>query len=683
MASKFKVLEKNKKEFIENFWLNLGDTSTIKTYNTIGANQIFKENPVLGIVDIMRKPENFGFTCQALFGLKLHPFQILALQMIWKHPFLIFIATRGGGKSFLLAVYALLRAIFTPGSKIIFTGSSFRQSKIIFNNCEAIWKNSPILQDILSYDKNNKPLHSVDMYQFQLGQSILISLPTGNGEKIRGQRATCLIVDEFNSIDVNIYEEVMQGFGAVSMNPVSAVIEQAKLEALLQLGDIEQETFDDIQSKIMSNQQIISGTCGYTFEHLYRYWKRYHDIIMSKGDKEKLKQIFSTDIPPGFNYKDYCIVRLPYDILPRGYMDEKTIGKAKVTSNSGIFASEYCGVFISDSLGFFRRTLIERCTARNTTPAISKPSCGIVDFSATLKGVRGGKYIMAIDPAAEADNFAIVILELHPDHRRIVYCWTVNEKKHKQKVRMGDAQEHDYYRFCGRKIRDLMKVFKIEAIALDTQGGGRPIREVLGDPQYLLPGEHAIYEVSEFDVHKDTDNLEGLHILHMINFVEAKWVYDANHGLRQDMETQELIFPVKDSLAFGLAREEDKIYNRMKINEDLPELENYYDTLENCMLEIEEMKNELVIIDHTKTPSGRDKWDTPSVKGVGTKKGRLMKDRYSALLMANMVGRSLINRMAPEEYAIGGLAHEMIREEKNRSAGWEYGFGVQGNRRRF
>jgi hypothetical protein len=72
---------------------------------------------------------------------------------------------------------------------------------------------------------------------------------------------------------------------------------------------------------------------------------------------------------------------------------------------------------------------------------------------------------------------------------------------------------------------------------------------------------------------------------------------------------------------------------------------------------IEELKNELSIIIMTQTLAGRDKWDTPEVKLPGNRKGRLRKDRYSALLMANMSSRQLARN--PQQYfitAVGGFA---------------------------
>ena len=57
-----------------------------------------------------------------------------------------------------------------------------------------------------------------------------------------------------------------------------------------------------------------------------------------------------------------------------------------------------------------------------------------------------------------------------------------------------------------------------------------------------------------------------------------------------------------------------------------------FDTLEERVLDIEELKDELAMIQMTATASGRDRWDTPQVV-VGTgKKSKMRKDRYSFCL---------------------------------------------------
>jgi hypothetical protein len=79
--------------------------------------------------------------------------------------------------------------------------------------------------------------------------------------------------------------------------------------------------------------------------------------------------------------------------------------------------------------------------------------------------------------------------------------------------------------------------------------------------------------------------------------------------------------------------------------------------LENCVYEIEELKNELSIIAHTKSDiAGRDRFDTPEIKTKTGKKGRLRKDRYSALLIANMLARQCARADAPLSFGLIGRA---------------------------
>jgi len=51
--------------------------------------------------------------------LQLLPFQQVMLDMLWNKKFPMILATRGAGKTFMLAVYALLKALLVPGSKIV------------------------------------------------------------------------------------------------------------------------------------------------------------------------------------------------------------------------------------------------------------------------------------------------------------------------------------------------------------------------------------------------------------------------------------------------------------------------------------------------------------------------------------------------------------------------------------
>ena len=624
---------------IENAWLGI-DVDESDLFNPMefivdGAD---RDNLLERIAWLMVQPEYFSFVCKYILNIELLPFQSLLLYELWNRKFPMIIGSRGMGKSFILSVYPLLRALFMPRRKIVVVGAAFRQSKVLFEYMDTIWKNAPILRDLCG--SNSGPRRDVDRCVMHIGDSTITCLPLGDGSKIRGQRANDIIADEFASIPRDIFENVVAGFAAVAASPSEKVKSKAKAKRAKELGidfKIEQSLITE-----KSNQIILSGTAYYDFNHFADYWRRYRNIINSRGNQTKLEEVFGGEVPGDFDWTEYSIVRMPVDTLPDGFMDDGQVSRAKATVHSGIYNMEYGACFTTDSQGFFKRSLLESCTTSPTKPIVL-PS-GEISFESLLKGDPDKKYVFGVDPASEVDNFSIVVLEVNPDHRRVVHCWTTNRQQHKDKLRSKMVDEDDFYSYCAKKIRQLMKVFPCLEIALDAQGGGIAVMEALHDKDKIPEGEVAIWPVIE-EKAKDTDDHSGLHILKLCQFARADWLAEANHGLRKDFEDKVLLFPFFDSASIGLSIEHDKVSGRK------------YDTLEDCVMEIEELKDELSMIIMTQTTTGRERWDTPEVKVAAGRKNRLRKDRYSSLIMANMSARSfLIEKGITEFSTIGGFA---------------------------
>ena len=649
----------NKKVF-EDAWLGLGDLSKIVVAKNpmIGRSKDDIENPDLHLLRLLRDPKYFGSTCKLLFDIELHPIQIAILQEFWVRPFPMFIASRGFGKSFLMALYCVLKCMLVPGTKIVVVGAAFRQSKIIFEYMETLWRNSSILRSIFT-GNNDGPRRDVDRCTIRLGESWTIAVPMGDGSKIRGLRAHIIIADEFASISPDIYETVVSGFAAVSANPIQNVKEEAKKKALSEAG-LWNDELEAVQIK-KGNQAIISGTADYAFKHFASYWNRYKGILETKGDKHKLEEIFKGDVPDSFNWKDYSIIRIPYELIPKGFMDDKQVSRAKATIHTGIYNMEYAACFTEDSDGFFRRSLIESCVASETRPITINGKT--IVFDASTSGNQNLQYVYGIDPASEKDNFSIVILELHPDHNRIIYCWTTNRSNFKERQKTGLINEYDFYGFCARKIRNLMKTFPPAKIGMDAQGGGVAIEEALHDPGKLEEGEILIWPTIDENKSKDTDDQSGSHILELVQFARADWTNQANHGLRKDLEDKALLFPRFDQLSLALALDKE--------NKDIMETDfnNIYDNQSDCILEIEELKNELTTIVMTQTSTGsggRDRWDTPEIKLPNGKKGKLRKDRYSALVIANMIARQINRSLSPVNFdIIGSNLRDDLKKNNN------------------
>lgn len=430
---------------------------------------------------------------------------------------------------------------------------------------------------------------------------------------------------QHNSQSKEIFETVIAGFGAVSSDPINEVKLRASQKFANLLGlDLEEEK-DEYSS--IGNQIVLSGTAYYHFNHFAQYWEKWRSIIKSKGDPDKLSSIFGDqEVDDNFDWRDYSIIRLPADLLPTGFMDSSQLARSKATLSSDVYSLEFSACFSKDSNGFFKASLLEKCTA-NEENDITHNEERIV-FEPKLRGESGKQYVFGVDPASERDRFAIVVLEIHQTHRRIVHCWTTNSQEFKEKRKAGLIDQNDFYGYTARKIRDLMILFPCMHLAIDSQGGGKAVYEALHDESKMLEGELPLWEIIDENKIKDTDGEEGLHIVELVNFASAEYTSYANHSMKKDFEDKTLLFPRFNPAAAAVAASLSEASGP-----------SIYDTLEDNIEEIEELKRELAQIIVSKTPSGRERWDTPDIKISSTVKGRLRKDRYSALLMANAAGR--------------------------------------------
>lgn len=637
-------------ESLDYAWLNLTDDEflhpVLNPFST--DNREFLTDPHLYVLRMMKNPEYFYFTCKYILNLEVLPLHLAVLKSLWTHKYPMMLGSRGFGKTFYLAVYSMIKALFCQNSKIVVVGAGFRQAKYVFNYCETIWNNAPILRSLVGNDSRNGPKKDTDRWEMRLGNSRITALPMGpDGSKIRGERATCIISDEFSSMNYEVYQTVVSGFASVRANPSINAKYVAKIKRLKELGQWTPEDDEQERMRNLGNQAIIAGTPTYQTNHFYKEWLRYKSIIETRGDEKKLELLLGEAKSDYFNWKDYCIIRIPFALIPEGFMDESHVARSKATMEIGTYNMEFGACFNVDSSGFFRKSLIDSCTS-----PVSLHD-GLVEFPPALLGRPGFKYVFAVDAASEVDNFSIVVLEIHKTHRRAVYCWTTNKTSFRERMEKGLTEYTDFYSYCARKIRDLAAIFPTEYIAYDTQGGGYSVEEALHDKNKLKDGEVLWWQCIEEGKEKPTDDYDGLHILYPVSFSDTHYTVEANHGLKKDMADKTLLFPFVDSISYSLAGIEDEKQNRM------------FDTLEDCIWEIEQMKDELTTIVHTHTETGRDKWSTPEIKLHNNKKGRLKKDRYSALLMANMLARQ-VSLTIKQEYqqALGGFAGSFKKPEK-------------------
>ena len=115
------------------------------------------------------------------FGIKLYPYQVLMIWVLQRSNLAYIVASRAAAKTFIIAIWALTRAVLYPGSEVICTSKTIKQGALILEKLEMLRKNYPnvareIKQILRSANDNIAYLHC--------GSTIKVvpSTPSARGE---------------------------------------------------------------------------------------------------------------------------------------------------------------------------------------------------------------------------------------------------------------------------------------------------------------------------------------------------------------------------------------------------------------------------------------------------------------------------------------------------------------------
>jgi hypothetical protein len=588
----------------------LDDEEISSLHNTLldDINSADLRNPSEEFIDICMS--NLGIASKYLIGVELLPFQQVILDVLWHKTFPLIVATRGGSKSFIYAAYAILRALLNQGSKVIIVSASFRQAKQVFGYINKMWDDWPILRAACP----KKPSWQTDMCRLDVGHSVILAIPLGDGEKIRGLRGTHILVDETASVRKDILDVVIRGFAAVTASPVSNVKKIHKMKKLANAGLSE---YADL-AEIDSNQLCLAGTARFTFNHFYKTLKTYENIIKNKikGRAQDYDGIIDSSSSAKFvDWTKYAVIMLPYTCMPEGFMDQDMIEHSRADMSTAYFDMEYNCKFIGDSDSFFSALSIENATAGNEIVDINGNSLGgdkpIMNplFHLELSAEKDTSYVIGIDPARWSDNCVICVLRLFEQSYRLVYMDSWN------RTEWGKTMD---------RIWKAFKAFPAQRIAIDrgAGGGGDTIIDFLRDDRFIPKGAKALLpDEEEFKTN------DGLKIIEPIQFVNAEWLTKANFDMQSDIHHKRLMFPAT--------------YLDEHLFRKYPETER----IEHIFGNIEECKRELMQIQLSVTEAGRHKFGIPKEiekqEGIDDDK-ILRKDRYCALLMASYLAHQYI-----------------------------------------
>ena len=159
-----------------------------------------------------KNPQRFA---KEYLNLNLKLFQQVLLYLMVRSTGFCFIAARGLGKSFLTAVFLVIKCILWPGTKCIIACKVRTQSINILDEkiVKELIPNSPLLKsEISEININNQKAEII----FKNGSYIKVATASDNA---RGMRATLILVDEYRQMDEDIINMVLKKFLNIVRHP--------------------------------------------------------------------------------------------------------------------------------------------------------------------------------------------------------------------------------------------------------------------------------------------------------------------------------------------------------------------------------------------------------------------------------------------------------------------------------
>jgi len=560
--------------------------------------------------------QNPSFAAEFITGVRLFPFQHMAIKGMMETDYFLGIWSRGMSKSFSTAVFALLDAILNQGVHIGIISKSFRQSKMIFTKMEEIAaspKAAFLSQCITRVSKAN------DQWVMELGASKITALPLGDGEKLRGFRFERMIIDELLLMPEKVLNEVIMPFLSVIKNPTERQETYDIETEMIKQGKLKEED----RHKWPNNKIIGLSSASYRFEHLYKMYCQYESLILNENEQDKAHRV---------------IMHFSYDVAPQQLYDQNLIDQAKATMSQSQFDREFMAVFTDDSSGYFKVSKMMECTI----PDGEGQSVEVV-------GEPSDEYILAFDPSWSesegSDDFAILMIKLNRDTKKGTVV-------HSYALPGANLRTHIVY------MAYLLKNFNVVSVVGDYNGGVQFLNSCNESSIFKNEGlklniidadldDHQEYEKGLRDLKRQYNKENQTYVF--LRKPSSKWIRYANELLQASFDHKRIFF------AGGAMNDDYNKQRKAKIPiKKLKFIKNYENNSEpSKMIDFVEhqkdmmdlIKVECAMVQVSTSTQGTQSFDLPLNlrKQKGADKAR--KDSYSALILGNWMMHTFYDMM--------------------------------------
>ena len=152
--------------------------------------------------------------CADYLNITLKLFQKILIFLMNYSTHFMYIAARGQGKSFLVAIFCVVRCILYPGTRICLASKSRKQATEIIEKIKAILMpaSENLCNEISEVIVNQATAH----VEFHNSSKIVVITANDNA---RSNRANILVVDEFRMVDLDIINKVLRKFLTAPRQP--------------------------------------------------------------------------------------------------------------------------------------------------------------------------------------------------------------------------------------------------------------------------------------------------------------------------------------------------------------------------------------------------------------------------------------------------------------------------------
>lgn len=560
---------------------------------------------------------NPAFLVDLVAGFEITPFQELILKGWMRNDYNMAVWGRGCSKSWTVALFAILWAIYNPNNRVVIVSFAFRASRRILEQCEKFVndksKNTAPLQACFP----DKMRQKTDEWIWTLPNgSTIRCLPLGDGTKIRGVRADTLIVDEFAYLPEPVINEVLQPFLAASNKIQEKIRVRKEEDKRIAAGEMTEEQRTTVEESV---KVIFLSSACYQFEHMY---KRYNDWIENiRSAKERGISFF--------------VSRIGFEGVSPEIINWKAVEEAQQNSSESMFDREWRAIFTPDSGGYFKASKMQECTVKDG----ELPTLELVG-----EGKPGSKeaaeYIVTIDTSAsgseESDHFAICVLKIvkRPDGVKIPML------VHSYAIAGGDLKDHILY------FHYILTNFNVVYIAIDASQGDNV--EFLNSSVQSKLFKDSKIELSDIDAEFAKDDFKDLpkqikrsynrtigRIVHKQPF-SSPWQRAANEYMQGCFDHKGVLFAGKIAAESGAAT------RAMSMEHVIAPLQTHHADFKDVSISqfidkqdhlVDLVKKECSLIQVRTTELGTQQFGLPQSLKRSTGPNRMRKDSYSALLL--------------------------------------------------